>query len=88
MCFSPNEVFQRLFDKISETNEPILMEFLPDIFYNYSYSAYQGLFKIFILTVFFCKKRQKNTLFVFFRKMSAILLFLHTKKSYDTRYSH
>ena len=44
MGFTQNNVLRRLLDKISETNEPILMKFLPHILYNYNYSAYLGLF--------------------------------------------
>ena len=43
---------------IFETNEPIIMTFLPHILYNYNYSAHQGHLKIFIFIVFcVCRKR-------------------------------
>ena len=43
------------------------MKFLPHFLYNYSYSAYQGLFEILILTVVLCAKTVKNTFFSLFR---------------------
>ena len=59
-----------------QTNETILMKFVPHILYNYSYSVYQGLFKISTLIVFLQKKLKKTRFFISFRKIFAILLFL------------
>ena len=62
--FSWNNVFTPLVDEISETTEPILMKFLLHVPYNYA----QG--------IFFCRQTvSKETRF--FRKISAILLFMH-----------
>ena len=56
------------------------MKFLPHILYNYSYSAYLGLFEILFLTVFSCVKIGEKHVFLSFRKISAILLFLQEQK--------
>ena len=69
------------FDKVSETNKPILMNFLPNIIYNYRYSAYQELFEILILTVFFFLQKtvKKTRLFLYSENVRHFVIFAEIK---------